>query len=315
MKKYSSTTKGNYRQGSVKARYKWLLILLSVMFLGLISPWIISSVSYVILYPFHATSVWVKTSDSVFPTYLRSKADLVKELEDLRIKISTSVGTEQSIQRLIEENMDLRSMLRMEKSEDRLVARVLKRPNILPYDLLQINKGSEDGVVVGAPVYSGLDSLIGIVVNVTDTHSFVDLFTSPGFTSTAFIFGPDIFAPIEGMGGGVARVKLPQGVSIKVGQLVILPGVSSAVYGEIIEVQNEPTQPEQYGYIAPPLGINNLLYVSVDTKSVSEIGDVVIDQDLRRALRQETIASTTVVVSASSTDSVATSTAGEIIEN
>jgi cell shape-determining protein MreC len=285
------------------------------MFLGLISPWVISSISYVILYPFHATSVWVKTSDSVLPTYLRSKADLVKELEDLRIKISTSVGTEQSIQRLIEENMDLRSMLRMEKSEDRLVARVLKRPNILPYDLLQIDKGSEDGVVVGAPVYSGLDSLIGIVVSVTNTHSFVDLFTSPDFTSTAFIFGPDIFAPIEGMGGGVARVKLPQGVSIKVGQLVILPGVSSAVYGEIIEVQNEPTQPEQYGYIAPPLGINNLLYVSVDTKSVSEIGDVVIDQDLRRTLRQETIASTTVIVSASSTNSVATSTTDEIIEN
>ncbi len=306
MNKYSSTTKANYRHNSTKTKSKsrWLIILIGLVILGLIFPWFFPKISAVILYPFHATSTWIKTSEGVFPLYLRSRGELLQEVEDMRVQLSTGVGTQQSIQRLLEENMSLRSLLKMGKDEERLVARVLQRPNILPYDLLQIDQGSQNGVVLGAPVYSGVDSLIGIVVSVDTTYSFVDLFTSPGFISTAYIFGPDVFAPLEGVGGGVARVKLPQGVPIEVGQLVILPGVSSAIYGEIIEVQNEPTQPEQYGYITPPLAINNLLYVSVGRQSVTETDNVIIDDEVRKSLRQETIitnASTTAATTSTTT--------------
>lgn len=130
------------------------------------------------------------------------------------------------------------------------------------------------------------------------------MFTSPGFESTAFIFGPNVFSPIEGIGGGVARVRLPQGVSIREGQLVILPGVSSGVYGEIARVENEPTQPEQYGYITPPLAINNLLYVSVGQNPVEERSNTEIDEALRAMLRESMRLSTTSVMllTASSTE-------------
>ena len=138
-----------------------------------------------------------------------------------------------------------------------------------------------------------VDSVIGIVVRTTDTYAFVDLFTSPGFESTAFIFGPNVFSPIEGMGGGVARVRLPQGVAIESGQLVILPGVSSGVYGEIVRVENEPTQPEQYGYITPPLAMSNLLYVSVGLAPVEKKSDVEIDATVRALLRESARLSST----------------------
>lgn len=293
MKKYSSTTKANYRQDSRKSLRLFLVITTGIIATGLIFPWLISSVSSVVLYPFHVTSTWIKTSDGMLPIYLRSKADLVKEVETLRTQISTTNGTQLTIMRLIEENMRLRSMNKVGESENKVIAQVLARPDKLNYDLLQIDKGTNDGVVEGSPVYTGVDSVVGIVVRATETYSFVDLFTSPGFESTAFIFGPNVFSPIEGIGGGVARVRLPQGVPIAVGQLVILPGVSSSIYGEIVMVENEPTQPEQYGYITPPLAMSNLLYVSVGVGAVQIRTDVQINDTITKHLRDKLRLSTT----------------------
>ena len=248
MKMYSSTTKGSYRHSSAKRQWRfWVFLILGLFGLGFLFPWLMTTIATILLYPFHATTLWVKTSEGFLPSYLRSQSELVAEIETLKTELATEVGTQQSIKRLLEENMQLRAMAKAGAAEDRFVARVISRPGTLSYDVLQIDKGSRDGVVIGAPVYTGIDTVVGIVVHVTDSYSFVDLFTSPGFLSTAFIFGPNVFSPIEGMGGGVARVKLPQGVPLATGQLVILPGVSTGIYGEIIGVQNEPTQPEQYG--------------------------------------------------------------------
>lgn len=293
---YSSTTKGSYRHNSAKRQHRlWLGFIVALFVLGLTFPWLISGVATVVLYPFHATSVWVKTSEGIFPSYLRSKGALVAEVESLKIQLASEVGTQLSIGRLLEENMQLRAMAKAGAAEDRFVARVISRPGTLSYDVLQIDKGSMDGVVVGAPVYTGIDTVIGIVVQVAETYAFVDLFTSPGFLSTAFIFGPNVFSPIEGMGGGVARVKLPQGVPLAIGQLVILPGVSTGIYGEIIGVQNEPTQPEQYGYITSPVSISSLLYVSVGTRVAEVREKAQIDETIRAELRASLRVSTTTI--------------------
>lgn len=306
--------KASYRHNSRKPSRRWLGIALVTILLGMLFPWLISKISAVVLYPFHATSTWVKTSDNVLPSYLRSKSELQAEVERLQAELATGATAQTSFHRLLQENMQLRSMARAGGEEERLVARVLARPDYLAYDLLQIDKGTSDGVVVGAPVYTGVDSIVGLIVHATPKYAFVDLFTSPGFESTAYIFGPNVFAPIEGVGGGVARVKLPQGVPITPGQLVILPGVSNGVYGEIVSVQNEPTQPEQYGFISPPLAMNNLLYVSVGLTSVESRTAEEIDETVRIMLRDSLRLSTTTVSNFASSSQIfidedATSTA------
>jgi len=283
---YSSIKKGSSRLSFLKTKLFWLLILIGTIILGLFFPWLISRVSAFVLYPFHVTSTWVKSSDGPLPLYLRSRAALVSEVEAVRKEQASQTGTQLSIQRLLEENMQLRALTKSGPIGERLIARVLDRPNILPNDLLQIDQGSNQGVVVGAPVYNGIDGVLGLVIHVTGKYSFVDLFTSPGFLSTAYILGPNVFAPIEGVGGGIARVKLPQGVGIRVGQLVILPSISSAIYGEIVSVQNEPTQPEQYGYIAPSQAINSLLYVTVGLESILSRDIVTFESEMREQIRK-----------------------------
>ncbi|HMO78031.1 MAG TPA: rod shape-determining protein MreC [Candidatus Paceibacterota bacterium] len=308
MKTYSSITKASSRNSLLKTKLFWLIVAIGVIILGLIFPWLISRISAFVLYPFHTTSTWVKSSDGMIPLYLRSREALVKEVEAVRKEQASQSGTQLSIQRLLEENMQLRALTKSSQVSERLVARVLDRPNSLPNDLLQIDQGSDHGVVVGAPVYNGIDGVVGLVIYVTETYSFVDLFTSPGFLSTAYIIGPNVFAPIEGVGGGIARVKLPQGVPIRVGQLVILPGVSSAIYGEIVSIQNEPTQPEQYGYLAPSQGINNLLYVTVGVESILNRESAIFEAEMREKIRQAT------TINLSNFSTTSSSTLGEAVE-
>ena len=295
MKKYSSITKVNYPRTSHKRRKFWFIISLIIVCVGLLLPWLFSKVSAVVLYPFHATTVWVKNSDSFIPTYLRERSELVDELEKIRAQNATETGTQLSINRLLEENMQLRALASVSTSSDRLVARVIARPNSLPYDYMQIDRGSDYGVTVGVPVYSGLDSVVGVVVEVMPKYSFVELFTSPNFESTAYVIGPNVFSNLEGMGGGVARVRLPQGVALSVGQLVLLPGVSNGVYGEISYIENHPTQPEQYGYVVPPIAINNLYYVSVDVDAVQPRSDYDIEQTIKDSIHNSMLIKSTTI--------------------
>jgi len=186
-----------------------------------------------------------------------------KELEGLRRELATESGTELTIKRLQIENRELRAASEFGGRTGRVVAQVIAPPSRILYDLLRIDQGTNAGITVGAPVFVGSDTVVGVIVHTTPRYSFVELFTTAGFEATAFIVGPNIFAPLEGMGGGVARVKVPQGIILSLGDLVLLPSVESGVYGEIVSIENLATQPEQYGYVTPPVPLLSMSYVSV----------------------------------------------------
>ena len=89
------------------------------------------------------------------------------------------------------------------------------------------------------------------------------LITTAGFTSSAYVLGPNIYTFAEGMGGGVLRVRVPQGILLQQGDLVVLPAIDSGVYGEVSSVVAAPTQPEQYGYVTTSIPLQSLYYVSI----------------------------------------------------
>jgi hypothetical protein len=114
--------------------------------------------------------------------------------------------------------------------------------------------------------------VIGLISDVYPTHSFVTLFTTPGFLATVYLTGPDVTATLEGLGGGVARVKMPQGIAMQIGDLVHVPSVQPGLYGQIAWIESEPTQPEQFGYITPEIPIQSLYQVAVGSAA-----DVTVD--------------------------------------
>jgi cell shape-determining protein MreC len=218
-------------------------------------------------YPFDAVRVWVNESGDSFPQYIRDRRALATEIEELKVSIATSQGNENTINKLIAENAELRNLLGAVPGE-RQVARVIARPNRLPYDLLMIDRGSDHGIEQFAPVFLGHDQVIGVVMRVQARTALVALTTTAGFTSTAYVYGPNIFTFAEGIGGGVLRVRVPQSVVLQLGDLVVLPAIDSGVFGAIAEIETSPTQPEQYGYITLPQSLQSVAYVSVGAEPI-----------------------------------------------
>ncbi len=225
-------------------------------------PHVLYWTASVVMAPVNATKTWFTESSASLPQYLRDRTEIVKELTDLKQRLAERGGDRYTLELLVKENNELRSLMG-DKKDQRILAGVISRPDTLPYDMLLLDRGAIDGVVEGAPIYIGDRSVIGFVQSVAERTSLVTLITTPGFTSTVYVLGPDIYTTAEGIGGGQVRVGIPQGFVIKEGDQVILPSVASGIYGSVSYVENIPTQPEQYAYVSPKTPIGSLRLVAI----------------------------------------------------
>lgn len=277
-------------QHNSKYRKSTRIFIISVLVIGfgLLLPKAMSLVSEIVMSPVHAVNLWLEESSSLVPTFIRDRQSLEAEIKDLKNQLAVENKADLTQRRVIEENDRLRNLLGAD-NETRVAAAVIARPNELPYDLLEIDRGAKDGIEVGSPVFIGRDIVIGLVVHAADSYSFVQLITSPGFTATAFISGPNVVVNLEGVGGGVAKVKVPQGISLNVGNLVYLPSIEPGVYGRISAIENEPTQPEQFGYITPDIPISGLFQVSVGKQSQISKSTAVIDANILKIIQSDLV--------------------------
>lgn len=255
------------RKSSNQKFYRITLFVVALLVLGLVLPIVVTSVGRVLLYPVYATQLWFQESTAAIPTLLREKSDLRAEIKELESALALAQSSNVTQQRLFEENVWLRELLGAER-DDRIAAAVVARPNQLPYDFLQIDQGVDAGVTEGAPVYVGIDNVIGVVAHAAPDFAFVELFTSPGFEITSYVSGANIIATLEGFGGGVARVRVPQGIPLSIGNLVHVPSIQPGVFGRINYIEGEPTQPEQFGYLTMNKPIASIHYVAVGRQAI-----------------------------------------------
>ncbi len=228
--------------------------------------WLLPKVVYVagalVMAPINGVKTWLAESSASLPQYLRNRSVLVDELQVLEQQLADRGGDRFTTDMLAKENTELRGLLG-DTGDERILAGVIGRPNALPYDMLLIDQGERDGIAPGAPVYIGDRTVIGFVQSVAERTSLVTLITTPDFSSTVYVLGPDIFTTAVGMGGGQLRVGIPQGIIVKEGDLVILPSITSGVYGAVSHIEMIPSQPEQYAYVAPRTPIGSLRLVAV----------------------------------------------------
>ncbi len=263
MKNYLSTKRGNSRQPSLPKGVRYTILgLVVALVLLLVVPKLVLGVVSVVVYPFEAMRVWVLESSDSLPSYLRERHVLIQEMEALEQRVAIAEGTENSLAKLQVENEQFR-LLCDAVPEERVIARVVGRPPELPYDIMMLDRGSTHGVLEQAPVFVGSDQVIGYVSRVYAETSLVTLVTTAGFESMAYIIGPNIYTYAEGMGGGMMRVQVPQGIPLSTGDTVMLPAIDSGVYGHIAEVVSSPTQPEQFGYVPLATNVQSMQYVSI----------------------------------------------------
>lgn len=161
--------------------------------------------------------------------------------------------------------------LRLFSGSDDILAGVIGRPTALPYDVLLIDRGVSDNIKEGAPVYAGSGAALGFVAAVYEHSSVVALVSTPGYVSTVYVYGPNIYTTAIGQGGGVTRIHVPQGVVLSVGDPVVMPSLARGIYGSITAVDSVPERPEQYGYMTSDIPLGSLRFVAVGKDPIDTI--------------------------------------------
>lgn len=228
--------------------------------------------------PLFEARVWVLDIGASIPRYFSDRSRLIAEIESLRSDLAEDGSMRAELDALRQSHNLIQEAT--EGGEDRIVADVIRTPPETPYDTLVVAAGSDAGILSGAYVYSGRTA-IGQVAVVNPKTSLIVLFSTPGVHVPVYLWGDaSVFAQAEGQGGGVVRVGVPQGLSIKEGDAVTLPLPGTAVFGTINHIEADATNPEQYAYITQEDALRSIRFVAIDRN----VAETISPEDAARAV-------------------------------
>lgn len=233
-------------------------------------PQLLGRVASLIAIPAMKLEMWIANSNAALPVYIRDRTALLEERDSLRQELANHASAQFEAEELKHENEQLRALLNSHETAH-IAAAVVGRPTALPYDVFLIDKGAEDGIHINAPVFIDNDQAIGFIASVYPRAALVALATTPGLESTVYIYGPNIYTTAVGMGAGTLRVSVPHGVTLTVGDPVVLPSLARGLYGTISVVDSVPSRPEQYGYVSIGEPLASIRYVTVAPEAIPEL--------------------------------------------
>ncbi len=226
-----------------KKRWYPALVGLSIVFLAVLIGFtpLFSSLRE-ILYPLftHLFRVTNTISQNASHITLKSRKALQTENDALREKLNTLNVKVLLADSVFSENEALRETLGNSPDRELILADVLSKPNLSPYDTLLITKGSEHSISPGAVVYADRYIPIGIVVEVYRGTSLIQLFSSPQVETAVLIGTSNILGTAVGVGGGNFRLLLPKDSLVKEGDTLSLPGVHPTIIGIVDTIISRP---------------------------------------------------------------------------
>lgn len=196
---------------------------------------------------------------------LTPKSILLKEYKMLQEKIQQSELLNTQIAILTQENEALRKELGYFKtSSSVLLAEIIAKPNRSLYNRLIINRGSDDGIMIGQQVRSQGIVALGEISEVSKNTATVTLYSGPQFSGDLVIKNEkNIFVPALGKGSGTFEIHIPREISIIDGDLLALPENQNIVVGVVKSIIFDPRDPFQTVLARIPVNVQELRFVEV----------------------------------------------------
>lgn len=190
-------------------------------------------------------------------------------------------------ERLVEENAALASenqtLLEKEASVSALIgpsgqqklafsgilAGVVARPPVSPYDTIVLSVGSGAGVTLDMEAFGEGGVPLGVITSVTTDFSRATLFSAPGMVTHGWIKGADMPLNIFGAGGGAMNASLSRSAGVNVGDTVFAPGPGMLPIGSVVRIDSDPSAPGISLRIMPKTNPSSLTWVLLRDIGVS----------------------------------------------
>lgn len=144
-----------------------------------------------------------------------------------------------------------------------VLAGVLARPPVSPYDVLVVDRGTEDGVQSGVLVYGAGGVPLGSVAAATGRSSRVLLYSSPGKETAGWVGETRIPVTVVGEGSGALYTKVARDAGVVVGAQVYVAGPGALPIGEVVWVEDNPAATELRVHIRPSTNPFNITWVTI----------------------------------------------------
>jgi len=200
-------------------------------------------------------------------TDFSDKKRLQEENDALREKISR-LEIKNALNEVSEkENIFLKSVFSAEEAKKFIVAAVISRPPLSPYDILIIDAGIKEGVREGMPVSAAGNVLLGYVTDVSEGISKIKLISSFNEETNVVLESSGVSAIAAGAGGENFKITLPRQIKVETGEKVLTLGIQPYLLGFVEKIESQPTDPYQKIIFRLPLNIQNLNRVFLLKKS------------------------------------------------
>ncbi len=201
---------------------------------------------------------------SLVPQGFRSALEQSKENQALKDKILLLVAENADRNVLSSQNEELKSKLGRSDKQKVLYATVLEKPPISPFDTFILDVGSDQGVKLGDTVVVG-NLAVGDIIDVGNLYSKAELFSSPERTFTGNLAPKGLTLQAVGKGNGTFEALLPIGSKVAEGDALILPSISSKVFGLVEKVEELPEE-----------GFKKILFgLPINPSEVSSVGIII----------------------------------------
>lgn len=160
--------------------------------------------------------------------------------------------------------LDLERLLgSREAAPEGILAGVLARPPVSPYDTLVIDQGEDAGVRAGAPVFGAGGIPIGTVESVAGASARVILYSAPGQVTEGWVGVNRTPVTLAGASAGAFRTNLPRESTAAVGEEVYLPGPGALPVGTVVRVDTDPSSPRAEIHVRPVVHPFSITWVTV----------------------------------------------------
>ncbi len=129
--------------------------------------------------------------------------------------------------------------------------------------VITILGGKDDALKEGAIVFSFDGTPIGIIAQVFDKSSFVDLFVKDGIETQGVLFPQDISVNFKGNGNALVA-EVSRDIDVQEGNLVFSQNEPSLLLGIVSFVDFKPQDPSKKIFVAPLHSIEALQEVFVE---------------------------------------------------
>lgn len=144
-----------------------------------------------------------------------------------------------------------------------IVAGVISRPPVSPYDTLVLSRGERGGIAVGQEAFGDGGVPLGVVSSVLADFSRITLFSSPNMSTHGWIGSANLPLEILGAGGGAMRAALARSAGVAVGDAVFAPGPGALPVGRVVRIDSDQSSPSVTLHIQPALNPFSVTWVEL----------------------------------------------------